>query len=265
MDKSWPLVSLTSDYGWRDHHLARLKGALLRAHRKLQLVDVSHDIPVYDIVRAAFIFRNAYRAFPAGTIHVLSVHDHYAPDSRFLALAQAGHYFIGPDNGVFSLVFNEAPAEAYHLDTSDRQPLPERYARAVAHIARNKPLFEIGLPVPTINRRLSLQPVIGPNYIRGSIVYIDRYDNATVNINRSVFESVGRGRPFQLFFKRHDPIERLVGSYQEVGEGEVFCRFNSEGLLEIAINMGKAAGLLGLHIEDTVQIDFREGESPAPE
>ena len=265
MEKSWPLVSLTSDYGWRDHHLARLKGAILRAHRKVQLVDISHDIPTYDIVRAAFIFRNAYRAFPPGTIHVLSVYDHYGPESRFLAMERNGHYFVGPDNGVFSLVFNEQPSETYAIDTSDRLPLSERYARAVAHIARGKPLYEIGLPVTEMTRRLSLQPVIGPNYIRGSIVYIDRYDNATVNISRAVFEEVGRGRPFQLFFKRHDPIERLVEGYHQVAEGETFCRFNSEGLLEIAISLGKAARLLGLHVEDTVQIDFSGGGTEASE
>jgi S-adenosylmethionine hydrolase len=263
MEKSWPLVSLTSDYGWRDHHLARLKGALFRAHRKLQLVDISHDIPTYDIVRAAFIFRNAYRGFPPGTIHILSVYDHYARESRFLAMERGGQYFIGPDNGVFSLVFNEQPAETYYIDASEKMPLPERYARAAAHIARGKPLYEIGLPVKEFTRRLSLQPVIGPNYVRGSIVYIDRYDNATVNISREVFDEVGRGRPFQLYFKRHDPIERLVEGYHQVKEGDVFCRFNSEGLLEIAISMGKAAGLLGLHIEDTVQIDFRDGDPTA--
>ncbi len=258
MEKTWPIVTLTSDFGWRDYHLALLKGALLSAHRRLHLVDISHDIPNYDIVQAAFIFSNAYRAFPKGSIHIISVNDFYQAESQFVAIFENGHYFIGPDNGMFSLIFDQELHEVYALPAPGEAdfPLAALYARAVSHIVRERPFYEIGLPVREITRRLSLQPVIGPNYIRGSVIYIDKFENATVNISRPLFEEIGRGRAFRLTFKRHEPITALRRRFHDVPEGEVLCRFNSANFLEIAINMGRAAGLLGLQLEDMVQIDF---------
>lgn len=260
MEKTWPIVTLTSDFGWRDYHIALIKGAMLSAHRRLQFVDISHDIPNYDIVQAAFVFRNAFPAFPKGTIHIVSVNDFYAKGGRFVAILEQGQYFIGPDNGLFSLVFDQTPAETYYLDPprSGAFPLKDLYARAVSHIAREKPFYEIGLPVQQLTRRLSIQPVIGPDYIRGSVIYIDHYDNATVNISRQLFEEVGRDRSFRLHFKRHEPIVALSDQFYDVPTGEPLCRFNSAGYLEIAINMGKAAELLGIQQEDTVQIDFHD-------
>ncbi|MEM9258969.1 MAG: SAM-dependent chlorinase/fluorinase, partial [Bacteroidota bacterium] len=81
-----PLLTLTTDFGREDFHLARLKAYLLAAHRPLQIVDVSHEIPPYDIVRAAFIFKRVWRHYPEGTIHLLSVNDFYQPRGRFLAI-----------------------------------------------------------------------------------------------------------------------------------------------------------------------------------
>lgn len=258
MDKTWPIVTLTSDFGWRDYHVALLKASLLREQRRLHLVDITHDIPNYDIVQGAFLFQNAWRAFPKGSIHIVSVNDFYQADSRFVALEQGGHYFIGPDNGIFYLVFGQTPKEAYYLDIprSGSPDLKALYAKAVSHIVREKPFYEIGMPVKSLTERLALQPVIGQDYIRGSVIYIDKFENATLNISRDLFERVGEGRPFSLFFKRHEPITVLSSNFHDVAEGEPLCRFNMAGYLEIAINMGRAASLFGLQMEDTVQVDF---------
>lgn len=252
-----PLLTITSDFGREDFHLARLKGYLFSAHRDLRIVDVSHDIPTYDIVRAAFIFNRAWRHYPEGTIHLISVNDYYQPRGRFLAIRHERQYFIGPDNGIFSLIFSKMPAETYVLDgyTKD-DALSTIYARAVAHVARDKPFLEIGLPATRFSERLAFQPVIGPNYIRGAVVFIDRFDNVTTNITRQRFEEVGRGRGFQLLIKRMAPIDGLSFRYHDVPEGEPLCRFNSDGLLEVAINLGRASTLLGINVEDMVQVEF---------
>lgn len=252
-----PLLTITSDFGREDFHLARLKAYLYSAHRDLRIVDVSHDIPTYDIVRAAFIFNRVWRHYPEGTIHLISVNDYYQPRGRFLAIRHERQYFIGPDNGIFSLIFNKLPPETYVLDGYAKEDaLSTIYARAVAHVAREKPFLEIGLPATRFTERLAFQPVIGPNYIRGAVVFIDRFDNVTTNITRQRFEEVGRGRGFQLLIKRMEPIDGLSFRYHDVPEGEPLCRFNSEGLLEVAINLGRAATLLGINVEDMVQVEF---------
>ena len=252
-----PLLTLTTDFGRQDYYLPRLKAELLGAQPDLRFLDVSHDIPTYDIVRAAFIFDKVWRHLPKGTIHLLSVYDYYQPRGRFLAAYHEGHYFIAPDNGIFSLLFGQIPEQTYVLDDYDKDTsLSTIYARAVGHLTRRKPFHEIGLPTTRYTERLAFQPVIGPNYIRGSVVFVDRFDNVTTNITRRLFEDVGEGRGFQLLVKRMTPLDGLSFRYHDVPEGEPLCRFDSDGMLEIAVNLGRAATLLSIQVEDTVQIEF---------
>ncbi len=134
--------------------------------------------------------------------------------------------------------------------------LPALYARAAAHIAANKPFYEVGLPATKFTERLAFQPVLGSDYIRGTVTFIDRYDNVTTNINEDRFAEIGRGRPFQLLIKRMQPLEKLSNRYHDVPQGEALCRFSSDGLLEVAINSGRAASLLSIQEEDMVQVQF---------
>lgn len=254
-----PIVTLTTDFGWRDHYPAMIKGAMLCEHPQLTIVDITHSIKNYDIVQAAFLFRNTWRSFPKGTIHLISVNDYYAPRTRFLATTWEGHYFIAPDNGLFSLVFEEElPPHFYELDYDEGNPFPLKdiYSQAVGYLAQGKPLIEIGLPAQDIERRITLQPVIGHSQIRGSIIYVDNYDNAISNVSRELFDKVGAGRSFKLYFKRHSPIKRLSKDYHDLPVGEPLCLFNTAGYLEIAVNMGRACTLFGLKEEETIQIDF---------
>ncbi len=253
------IVTLTTDFGQRGYYLARLKGALLREAEGAQLVDITHDIENYDIVQAAFLFRNAWSSFPKGSIHLISVNDYNASPPRFLVAAHHGHYFIAPDNGLFSLIFGNDQPKLFH-ELKYRQDkllrLEELYAQAVGFLSKGRPVIEIGLPAEEVVQRITLQPVISHSQIRGSVIFVDNYENVITNVGRDLFEQVSGGRTFQLFFKRHDPIRKMRGHYQEVEVGAPLCLFNSAGLLEIAINMGKASSLLGLNVEDTIQIDF---------
>lgn len=254
-----PIVTLTTDFGWRDHYPAMIKGAMLCEHPGLNIVDITHSVSNYDIVQAAFLFGNAWGSFPEGTIHLISVNDYYAPRKRFLATTWKGHFFIAPDNGVFNLIFGEEmPPHFYELEYEEEAPLPlqDIYARAVGYLAHGRPIIEIGLPAEDIERRITLQPVISHSQIRGSVIYVDNYDNAITNVTRELFDKVGAGRAFQLYFKRHAPIRRLSRDYHDRPVGEPLCLFNAAGYLEIAVNMGRACTLFGLKEEETIQIDF---------
>lgn len=252
------IVTLTSDFGTQDYYAAILKGAMLQLNKSLQIIDITHNVKNYDIVQAAFIFKNAWQSFPEGTIHVLSVNDFDSEKQTFLAIRHQGHYFVGPDSGVFWLVFEQMPEEVYELPMPSQSnfPLKDIYAKAVWHITTQKSFAKIGIKRSEIVQRIALQPVINQSQIRGSVIHIDNFDNVIVNISRDLFEKVGAGRSFSLYFKRHDPITKLCQKYQDVPVGEVLCLFNSADCLEIAINMGMAATLLGLNVEDVVQIDF---------
>lgn len=254
------IVTLTTDFGLQDYYVPALKGAMLTRHRSLNLVDVSHNIKNHDIVQAAFILKNAWHTFPVGTIHVVSVNNFSGEQNRFLAFKHDDHYFVGPDNGIFTLIFPNGLPPQYIAEIPfgglNFKPVSTVIAEAVGFLASGQPLESLGLEALDTVQRIMLQPVISQNQIRGSVIHIDNYDNVILNITRDLFRKISHNRPFQLYFKRHDPITQLSNYYNDVPIGETLCLFNSD-YLEIAINMGKAAELLGLKIEDTVQINFQ--------
>jgi S-adenosylmethionine hydrolase len=235
-----------------------LKGAMLCKNTTLNIVEITNNIPKYDLVRAAFVLKNAWRSFPDNTIHIVTVNDLPKGSQQFLAIQHNGHYFLGPNNGIFSLLFEEMPAEIYELSFQGKSsfPLIEIMAQAVGYINEGKPFAEIGRPIQEITQRLTLHPVMSPNQLRGSVIYIDDYENVVVNIHRELFEKVRNGRNFQLYFKRNNPLTKVCEFYFDVPVGEPFCRFNATNYLEIAVNMGKASSLFNLKIDDTIQIDF---------
>lgn len=255
-----PIVTFISDFGTRDYYSAVIKGALLTDNPDLNLIDISHNVKSFDIVQGAFILKNAYRHFPKGTVHLISVNNFYAEDYCFLTIRHDGHYFIGPDNGLFSLAFGGADLmDVYELemDRSTDNPLGTVFAKGVRHILSELPFNEIGIPIESIEERISFQPVTTKDRIRGAIVHIDNYENAITNISGELIEKIGQGRSFEIYFKRHDPLTSIKGNYAEVPVGEILALINSSNHLEIAINMGKAASMLGLTIDEHVQIDFK--------
>lgn len=250
-------ITLTTDYGTRDAYAAQLTGALLTALPDVQVVDVSHTVPAYDIVRGAFLVQQAYAYFPPGSLHLLSINDYYQPDFRHLVVARAGHYFMAPDNGLIPLIFpGETEFEAYALFHPKDVTLPHFYARTAAHVMTGKPLAEIGVQVTDTLQRTTFQPILSGQEIRGSVIHVDQYGNAVTNISRALFtESVG-SQAFELYFKRRHPITQLSHFYQDAPEGQNLCLFNGADLLEIAIAQGNAAELLGLKVGDGVLLSI---------
>lgn len=254
------LVTLTTDFGDRDWYVGALKGAVLRQQPQAQVVDVSHHIAPFDIVQAALVLRNVWPEFPEGTVHLLAVNCVYAPDFRFVAVRHAGHFFVAPDNGVLTLLFGEiAQSDVRYLpsDPATHFAVKGAFAQAVGHLGSGGDFDTLGDPAAEpLLQRIGLQPVITPTRIRGTVVHIDHFDNAVLNIHRDLFEQVRAGRAFSLFFKRNDPLTQLSTNYCDVPLGEPLCLFNSAGFLEIAVNLGRAATLLGLRVEDVVEITF---------
>jgi len=256
-----PIITLTTDFGTQDHYAGALKGALLRACPEANLVDISHAIKPFDIVQAALVARNAYPEFPEGSIHIIGVNCVYDTHFRFVTARADGHFFLAPDNGLLTLLFEHLADEDVRV-LSDPEPAhfpgKNAFSAAAAHLVAGSPFEEIGLPAGPLVERIGLRPVIMPTRIRGTVIHIDNFENALVNISRDTFENAAQGRPFSLFFKRNDPISRLSQRYCDVPVGEPLCLFNSAGLLEIAVNMGRASTLLGLKVEDVVEVVFEE-------
>jgi S-adenosylmethionine hydrolase len=253
------IVSLTTDFGVKDYYVAKLKGQLLQQKRDLQIIDVSHHIAPYDIIEAAFFIKNIYRQFPKGSIHIVAVNNVYRKKSEYLVFEREEQFFIGPNNGVFSLLFEELTAgDVYLINDLPPQTLfyEELYARATGYVSAGLPLDEIGNHPEEFVQRLELKPVITQSQIRATIIYVDHYENVIVNLKKEEFDKIRNDRSFEIYYKQHDPINYLSRHYGDVAIGDPLAFFNSSGYLEIAINMGKACSSFNLHRNENIQINF---------
>jgi S-adenosylmethionine hydrolase len=256
------IITLTTDLGYKDFYQAALKGSILSQLPNANIVDISHDVAAFNIPQAAFILKNAFHYFPKSTVHLIGIDSVFNEKTRYLALKYRDHYFIGSDNGIFSLLFEEKPDEIVELNIMQdlkylHFPLSDIFPKAASHLAKGGKLRDIGIPVSGVEDRMTIQPVIERDIIRGSVIYIDSFQNIITNITKEIFTSVQLNRDFTLFFKRNESISQLSWHYNEVPEGEKLCLFGISNHLEIAINKGNASGLLGLHLGDIVRIEFR--------
>ncbi|MBI3136776.1 MAG: SAM-dependent chlorinase/fluorinase [Bacteroidetes bacterium] len=270
------IITLTSDLGLTDHYVASLKGQIYSALGDIALVDISHGVQAFNIAQAAYYINNSWNDFPKGTIHFLNVDStpaiHIArPDNNTYPLVMQlnGHFFMGSDNGIFSLINGYENAERLvRLDFSAagldlRRPARNIYIPAMGQILKGVPLEKLGDEVSAVKQAFTTQPTLEKNLIKGTVIHVDTYGNVIVNITEELFKQVGKGHPFTIFFKSsHYFIEQISDSYADVPMGEKLALFNENGQLEIAINKGTvgsgggANSLLGLGVKDIVRVEF---------
>src|ERR1700754_4799279 len=247
------IITLTTDLGDKDIYQAALKGSILKLLPTVNIVDITNNVAAFNVQQAAFILKNSFHYFPNGTVHLIGIDTVFNTDTRYLAVHYKNHYFVGADNGIFSLMFDSEPEDIVEINIMQdlkflHFPLADIFVKAACHLANGGKPKDIGLPVESIEKKMNLQPVIEKNLIKGAVIYIDSFQNVITNITKEFFNQVQQGRRFTLYFKRNETISNLSWHYNEVPEGEKLCLFGISDHLEIAINKGNASGLLGLNL-----------------
>lgn len=271
------IITLTTDLGLTDHYLASLKGQLYSAVNNVTLIDISHNVQPFNIAQAAFYINNVVNDFPAGTIHFIGVDSTPEikigkPDRNMYPAVMLlnGQYFVGCDNGIFSLLHNYENAEKIvRIDSfSDAginlgQATKNIYIPAMQKIFNGEKIENLGEEITAVRKAFTVQATIEKDLIKGSVIHVDKYGNVIINITKNLFEQIGKNNPFTIFFKNSNYfIEQISTSYSDVPTGEKLALFNSSGYLEIAINKGTvgngggASGLLGLAVKDMVRMEF---------
>ncbi len=256
------VITLTSDWNQNDYYLAAVKGQLLKLNENFRLVDLNHQIPPFNAAQAAFILRNSFYHFPKNSIHLIFVDAEPSEDRKILAIKSLDHYFIGTDNGIFSLILNEEPVEIIELSNKEPQdstsfPGLISFTEAAFKISKGDPLETIGTSIEKYNDRVPLRATIEEKAITGSIIYIDSYGNAITNITRELFERIGHKKAFEIYVQsKYYTLNEIHSSYRSMPPGELLAVFNSIGLLEIAINNGNASRLLNLNQNSNIRIEF---------
>ena len=246
-----PLITLTSDIGHHDFLVGAVKGQLLQSNQQFILVDISHNLSPFNYPQAAYVCRNAIKNFPAGTFHLILVNLFDEKPEHMLLAEHNGHFIGCADNGLLTMILEEVPQKivALPLDKSQQKNTiycTSVFVKAFNDIINGKTIEETGNADISIQVKNPLRPLLGNDYIEGQIIFIDNFENVIVNIHKDEFEEQRKGRSFKIVFKRDEVIDKISDSYADVNEGEKLALFNAANYLEIAINKGNAAGLLGL-------------------
>lgn len=246
-----PLLTLTSDIGQQDFLVGAVKGQLLQGEGNFTIIDISHQLPPFNYPQAAYVCRNAIKNFSAGTFHLILVNLFDEKPEHMLLAQHNGHVIGCADNGLLTMILEEAPQKVVALALDKAQQKNTIYClsiftKAFNEFLKGKKIEELGDPNVSIRVKNPLRPLLGNNWIEGQIIFIDNFENVIVNISKEEFEEQRKGRSFKIVFKRDEVIDKISETYADVNEGEKLALFNSAGYLEIAINKGNAAGLFGL-------------------
>ncbi len=258
------IVTLLSDWKPNDFYLAALKGKLLGACQNIQLIDIAHGLPSFNLSKGAFILRNAYPHYPPGTIHLICINSEFQAGQKQLVAELDGQYFVGGDNGIFGMMLHREPDRVYALDEKISQKggtFPEltTFVEITAHLAQGKDLNKIASQTKEYQQQTPFRAAIDNMVINGSVIYIDSYQNAITNISRELFSRIGHGKAFDIFVQSHHyRVSKINKTYRETTPGELLAIFNSLGLLEIAINKGNVAELLNLVTGSGIMVKFKE-------
>jgi S-adenosylmethionine hydrolase len=245
------IITLLTDFGTADGYVAAMKGVILWRAPSATLVDATHDIAPQDVRAGAFALRAFYPYFPAGTVHLAVVDPGVGSSRRPIAVQAGGQWFVGPDNGLFTGVYESEPDwRALHLTS-------ERFFRdAVSNTFHGRDIFapvaaalasgadpdEIGVPITDPVTLAETGVVREGGRVRGSVVHVDRFGNLITSLSRQ--DLAGDPRPgFRLSLAGRE-IRSFHRFYSEAPDGEPFATWGSAGLLEIAVDGGSAAALL---------------------
>ena len=257
------IVTIISDWGIKDYYLAIVKGQLLSCCPDAVLVDISHSIQPFNTSEAAFILKNSYLHFPKNSWHVIEVSNNMHSDVPYLIVKCQDHFFIGRDDGIFSLIFEDkVPDEIFEINDPPKTIFPMRdiYIPVLTQLFQGLDIRKIAHRVPSIQKTTPFMPTISENIIHGQVVYVDNYENMFTNIHRSDFDKARQNiSRFTLYigggYNRYEGL-KISNNFQKISDDGVIVLFFVNDYLVIAIKHGNAATLLGGVEGEIVMLEF---------
>ena len=254
------IITLLTDFGLTDPYVAMMKGVILSVNPEARLVDISHHIRTGSILQASSLIHETFPFFPEGTVHTVVVDPGVGSDRRLIGLEAGGHFFVGPDNGIFwPMIEDHKDAEIIHL-TQNKYFLPhitqtfhgrEVFAPVAAHLSLGNDLEQMGPVIKDPVRLTPPMPHKKDEILYGQVMRVDNFGNLITNIGRKNLEKyLGELKPIInigcLELKKLDKI------YSDTEKGEPLALINSSDLLEIAINLGRASEYIGVETGEII-------------
>ena len=260
-----PIITLITDFG-EGYYVGAMKGAILDVCSDANIVDITHNIRSHDVIEASFTLLCTYPYYPSNSIHVVVVDPEVGSDRRGIVLATEDHYFVGPDNGVFSFVSKHDPVKrAVSIDSRKyfrKRVSPTFHGRDIfgpvaAWLTLGAKLDEIGQDVEYYSDT-TLVPVqkLGETRVAGMVIHVDKFGNIVTSISpQDLVDLLGsEGTP--KFVVNEQEITCHYRFYAEAGRDEIFSLLGSSGYYEIARSRGRAADLLQVERGSRVELEL---------
>ncbi len=262
------LITLITDFGDTDHFVGAMKGIIARTAPAARVIDITHQIAAYNVNEAAFVIAETWPCFPKGTIHVVVVDPGVGSTRRPLLVEASGHFFVGPDNGVFSMIYSQTSIDGQthkvRVLSNPKMMLGtvsrtfhgrDVFAPVAGHLAKGAKPAAFGKRIDDYLRLNLAQPEqLASHTWRGQILKVDHFGNLITNFQEKTFQQI-KTRPFELRTSTQK-IHRLALNYAETAPGELFAIIGSSGYLEIAANQASAAEKLGNSAGSPVELEI---------
>ncbi|AXJ00337.1 hypothetical protein CYPRO_1072 [Cyclonatronum proteinivorum] len=264
MRENPPLITLTTDFGYQDYYTAAMKAAILRINPQARMIDISHALPPQDIMAGAWVLKNAAFDFPPGTVHLCVVDPGVGSDRRPLICEIEGHFFVGPDNGLFPLTASGKNLRAREIQNQDfmRKPVSNTFhgrdifAPAAAYLSTGTPPEAFGPVVEKPVYYRWAEPIADQEGVQGWVSHIDTYGNLITNIPQNLLPE--NGNPGVKIYAGSAILDAVEHCYSSVTEGEPLALIGSSGMLEISVRDGNAAEMLSARKGTVVSVVFKK-------
>jgi S-adenosyl-L-methionine hydrolase (adenosine-forming) len=254
------IITLTTDFGIVDPYLAMMKGVILSINNSACIVDINHHIMAGSIIQAAGMIRETFPFFPEGTVHMAVVDPGVGSDRRLITLKAGGHLFVGPDNGIFwPVIADYRDTRIVHI-TESGYFLPlitptfhgrDVFAPIAAHLSLGVDPMKMGPVIKDPVRLSAPRPRTMNDILYGQVMRVDNFGNLITNINHDDLKNfLGESKP--IIYIGNLEIKKVDNIYSDVDKGEVLALIDSSNLLEIAVNLGRAAEYVGLHPSEII-------------
>ncbi len=253
MPASSRIITLTTDFGSQDYYVSAMKAVILSICPEVRFVDISHDLPPQDIMAGAWVLKNTAFLYPPETIHLAVIDPGVGSDRRPVLVRIRDQYFVGPDNGLFSLVAESEELKVIELTNSEfwrKSVAPTFHGRDIfapvaAHLCCGEDMAVFGEKRAELTTYRWAKPISDDEGIQGWVMHIDRFGNLVTNIPELLILEHDQNSLFRIYVG-NTILKDISSAFSDVSDGEPVALFGSSGMLEIAINKGSAEKMLGI-------------------
>jgi hypothetical protein len=249
-----PIITLTTDFGTSDHLVGTMKGVILNINPTARIVDINHSVVPYDLLDGALSIANAYAFFPARTIHVVIVDPGVGTERRPILVTAGNQYFVAPDNGVLSMIYERESCTVRHITAEHYFLSPisptfhgrDIFAPSAAFLSKTHQTDAFGEAITDFVRFTMPKAKVNGQATKGVVLRVDAFGNLMTNLTVENIPAASlQGGPIRLSVSGK-PVAQFGRTFASGNPGEPMAILGSTGYVEIAVNRGNAARMLGV-------------------